>query len=204
MKKVIKRLLLVTFLLTGLTYFFIYWWFHNSIDHILTYKQKAWLKSEIEKTPELTENIYKTMENHFPDFYSENSWNYKFKNILGIKTSPCQCTEIYLPFIPGEKSAYKKNSWVPGQQYDLLIKLYIEQNFSQKKCFTFNMNISEFGSNTQGIKEAARLYYNKQLAELSEKEILGLYVIQKGPTHFNPFYNRENLEEAIMHILEKN
>ena len=86
-------------------------------------------------------------------------------------------------------------------QEDLIIKLFIEKNFSQKDCFTFLMNISEFGLNTRGMDEAAKKYFHKNLSDLTEKEIIGLYFIQKAPAYYNPINNKDNYEKAVDKVI---
>lgn len=200
-KKILKIIIPVIVILTVVLYASLYWWFHNSIDNVLTSKQQNWLLTEIDNSTVLPDKIYNTMRKYFPDFYASNTWNYKIKKVLGIKTSYCQCNELYLPFLI-KKQTEKKNKWDVFQQDDLIIKLFIEKKFSQKECFTFNMNISDFGLNSHGIFEAAKTYFNKELKNLTEEEIIGLFFIRKAPTHYNPISNKKNYEKAVNEIMK--
>lgn len=200
-KKVFIKLVISIIFVGGMLYAFLYWSFHNNIDSVLNDNQKTWLINEMKHTPELPEKIYSTMLKYFPDFYSENSWNHKVKKVIGIKPLPCQCADIYLPYIPGEDKTHNSTS-VLFHQNDLIVKLYMEKHFSQKDCFTFNMNISEFGPKLKGISEAAKYYFNKELSTLTEEEIIGLYVIHKAPGYYNPINRKEKFDQAVDAIIK--
>ncbi len=190
-------------LLVG-TYIFMYVWFHNSIDSVLTKKQQNWLVTEISNSPKLPDNVYNTLEKYYPGFYSENVWDYNLKRVFSHPKRRCQCNEMYLPYVPGDTmSMHVDRPWVPFDQYDLLTKLFIENNFTQKECFTFNMNTSEFGGNTNGMSDASKYYFKKELSELTEREIVGLYVIQLAPSRYNPQRNKEKYNEAVDAIMKK-
>ncbi|WP_018344833.1 transglycosylase domain-containing protein [Cytophaga aurantiaca] len=190
-------------LLIGM-YIFLYIWFHKNIDVVMTKNQQKWLVTEISNSPKFPDKVYNTLEKYDPEFYSDNAWNYNLKRIFGRSKRRCQCNEIYLPYIPGDTVITNTDRpWVPFNQDDLLIKLFIEKNFTQKECFTFNMNTSEFGGNTNGIHEASKYYFEKSLEELTEREIVGLYVIQFAPSQYNPLRNRVKYDEAVDAIMKK-
>lgn len=177
-----------------------YIWFHNNIDDVLSKEQQDLLIEMIEETPPLPENIYSTMEKYFPVFYSLNSWNYKFKEVMGVRDAHCQCSEIYFYFIPGEPIVEDRRILIYSK--DLMIRLFLEQNFTQKECYAFNMSILGFGSNTRGITEAAQFYFNKELDELTEEEIIGLYFISKAPITYSPVLNKENYDIAVKNVMD--
>jgi hypothetical protein len=197
-KKILLWLSLITVLVVTGTYTFLYVWFHNNEDLVLNSAQKDWLTTVISESPDLPDNVYLTMEKYYPNFYSDNTWNYKLKSLAGFTRRKCQCNEIYLPYIPGDSKQWNdERPWIPFDQKDVLVKLYIEKHFTQKECFTFNMNFSKFGGNTLGIFEASKYFYNKELAELTEREVIGLYVILKAPAHLNPINNPKNHKRAV-------
>ncbi|WP_044211079.1 transglycosylase domain-containing protein [Flammeovirga sp. OC4] len=199
--KLLKIILIVVVTFMMALYAFIYVWFHNSIDRVLSSEQQGWLINEIQNTPQLPDKIYDTMGKYYPSFYITNSWDNKMMYLLGFD-QPCQCNDLYLPFIHGNRKS--KVKWVPFNQQDLIIKLFLEKKVTQKDCFTYSMNISSFGSNIYGIESASDYFFNKVLKELNEEEIIGLYLIQQAPSFYNPNYNKERYLEKVSEIINKN
>ncbi|MEM6298791.1 MAG: transglycosylase domain-containing protein [Bacteroidota bacterium] len=179
-----------------LIYYAAFWWFNTNEDRTLSEAQKEWLVKEMKNMPPLPENIYRVLEKYSPGLYTENTWDYKFKkSLLGMSPEKCQCNELYLPFIPGERNS--KKEWVPLGQRDVLIKLFLERNFTQKRCLTYRMNIGDFGRNAIGAREAADMFFGKTLETLTDREIVGLYIMLDAPTYYSPIANKERFEERV-------
>lgn len=158
----------------------------------------------IQNSKKLPQRFYVTMEKYNPDFFETGVWKSKMnRTFFAIRNSVCQCNEIYLPFIPGNENRKFQQKWVPFNQHDAIIKMFIEDEFSQIDCFTFYMNNCEFGMETQGIEQAAKIYFNKLPNMLNEEEIIGLYVISKSPTRYNPKLNYKNYRNAVNTIMKR-
>ncbi len=67
---------------------------------------------------------------------------------------------------------------MPGAQ--LIIALALEERFSPRQCYTYNMATAYFGHHTTGVTEAALRFYNKKVSQLTEREILALNLIRNG------------------------
>ena len=187
-----------------LGYVAIYLFYHNSEDRVLSPYQQQWLIDEISNTTPLPANIFTTLEKHYPDLYEENTWSFKIKKLLDLDASTCQCNEIYLPFIPDTTThRLEKLPWVPFNRRDPIMKIFLEKHFSQKECLNYYLTISDFGRNLRGITMAANIYFGKDLSELNEEDIIGLYIIPKAPTGYNPKSNPERYQQVVQRILAR-
>jgi hypothetical protein len=155
-------------------------------------QEKLW--EEIRNTPKLPDSYYETLYKYYPDYFNQGAWGAIYNRLVGERRNQCQCMEIYFPFGYIEKS-------IPFAQQ--IVALELEEHFSQKKCYEFNMSITEFGGNTRSITEAAQFYYKKNLNELTEREIVELNVIHIAPTYYSPIRNRKRLDEAVNNIMDK-
>lgn len=72
---------------------------------------------------------------------------------------------------------------------ELLIALKLERTLSKEKILELYLNKIFFGHGYYGVKTAARGYFNKELNELTLKEIAMLMAIPKSPTRYNPTKN---------------
>ncbi len=174
--------------------------FETSIDKVLSIEQQTLLYASIEDTPELPSNFYTVLEKYYPDYYTQSVWHSVFNQLIFQKNNQCQFRDVYLPFLYTNRKV--NSGWIPFHKTELVIALEIEKRFSQKKCYAFNMSITEFGMNTRNITEAARLYYNKELNQLSEQEILALNIIRKAPSYYNPIINPDRLNQKVKSIIK--
>jgi hypothetical protein len=166
----------------------------TSIDKVMPEEKQQELFAYIENSPALPESFKTTLKKYYPDFAEDGVWTSLIRQLTGGRRNKCQCRELYLP-------AYTVNSKVPFDQ--LIAAFEIEEHFSQWKCYEFEMATTWFGGNIRGVKKAAGKFYNKELHELNEREILELDLIRRSITKFNPLHNRENLDEAVNSVMNR-
>ena len=77
----------------------------------------------------------------------------------------------------------------------------IEQNLSKEDILTLYVNKIFLGKNAYGIAAAARIYYDKSLAELSIAEMAMIAGLPKAPSKYNPVANPERALERRNWIL---
>lgn len=82
---------------------------------------------------------------------------------------------------------YKSKEW--------LMALKLENNFSKEEILTYYFNTVDFGSNTFGLKTAARTYFNKAPDSLNVQEGAVLVGLQKATTSYNPLKNPQRSKE---------
>lgn len=205
MRKKIIWFLTYILLLGVISFFLLYYMLHNNIDRVLVKERQEWLIQELQSTKPLPDKFYQTLEKYEPDFFKWNTWDYKLMHLIKNIPTPCQCNELYLPIILGARGMPDK--WIPFNQKDVVIKIFIEQHFSQKDYFTYRMRNAEYGSDSldnriKGVESASNYFFQKSLEELNEKEIIGLYAIPHAPNRYNPFTNQENYEARVKAILK--
>ncbi len=65
----------------------------------------------------------------------------------------------------------------------------LERNYSKEEILSMYLNTVDFGSQSYGIKSAAKTYFNKEPAELNIEEAAVLIGTLKAPTWFSPVRN---------------
>lgn len=73
-----------------------------------------------------------------------------------------------------------------------IIAVKLETVFSKKEIITMYANTVDFGSNSYGIKTAAKTYFNTTPKELTTDQAAVLVGMLKATTYYNPRTNPEN------------
>ncbi len=82
----------------------------------------------------------------------------------------------------------------------------LERNYTKEEIIAMYFNTVEFGSNSFGIKSAAKTFFNKTPAELNIEESAMLVGMLKAPTWFSPVRNPERAmkrREVVLHQMQK-
>jgi len=104
------------------------------------------------------------------------------KNLFKTRTN---YSKGLLGLIPGIKTVnIKLKEWISA--------LKIELFYSKQEILTMYLNTVDFGSNSYGIKSAARTYFNCKPSELKPEESALLVGLLKAPTFYSPVINPEN------------
>lgn len=83
-----------------------------------------------------------------------------------------------------DKGTTKIKEWITA------IKL--EKNYTKEEIIAMYLNTVEFGSNSFGIKSAARTFFNKSPGELNINESALLVGLLKAPSYYSPVRNPKN------------
>jgi penicillin-binding protein 1A len=84
-----------------------------------------------------------------------------------------------------------------------LTAVKIERNYTKEEIITMYFNTVDFGSNSYGIKAAAKTYFSKTPNKLSIDESALLVGILKGTTVFSPIKNPERAIKRRNVVLEQ-
>jgi len=84
-----------------------------------------------------------------------------------------------------------------------LTAIKIERNYTKEEIITMYFNTVDFGSNSYGIKAAAKTYFSKTPYKLSIDESALLVGILKGTTVFSPIKNPERAIKRRNVVLEQ-
>ena len=128
---------------------------------------------ELEHTKPLPSNFVNTIEKYYPNKFKQGVWESIFQQLIGKPRNQCLCREIYYPL-------YRKEVKFAAE----ILALEIEDKFSQEKCYEYLMNTESFGTIKAGIRNASKYFYQKNITELDEKEILKLDIRWRNPSHY--------------------
>ncbi len=68
----------------------------------------------------------------------------------------------------------------------------LERNYTKQEIVDMYLNTVSFGNNSFGIKSAAKIYFNKDIKQLSQHQAALLIGMLQNPTQFNPRNRPEN------------
>lgn len=84
-----------------------------------------------------------------------------------------------------------------------MLALEFEQKYSKKQILEMYFNYVYFGNGAWGVQQAARLYFDKNVSDLSLAECVVLAGIPKSPNNFNPFAGKVRSKERRNLVLAK-
>jgi penicillin-binding protein 1A len=103
------------------------------------------------------------------------------------------------------ENLYKTNSSNQGSLYsygglgqiitklkEWIIAIQLEQSYTKEEILAMYLNTVEYGSNSFGIKVAAKTFYNKLPSQLNYNESAVLVGAINAPTRYSPILNPEN------------
>ncbi len=73
-----------------------------------------------------------------------------------------------------------------------IVAVKLEEFYTKKEILAMYLNTAEYGSNSYGIKVAAKTYFNKEPSQLNYNESSIIVGLLNKPTKYNPFFNPEN------------
>ncbi len=73
-----------------------------------------------------------------------------------------------------------------------IVAVKLEEYYTKKEILAMYLNTAEYGSNSYGIKVAAKTYFNKLPSELNYNESSIIVGLLNKPTKYNPYFNPEN------------
>lgn len=74
---------------------------------------------------------------------------------------------------------------------EVLLTIQLEKDYSKDEILQFYINQIYFGSGAYGAQSASRIYFNKNVSDLTLAEAATLAAIPKSPNYYNPFKNAE-------------
>ena len=164
----------------------------TSFGKTMTQERQEWFFDWLDKKPALPENFIRTIEKYHPSYFDQSVWESAFWQLINGDRNDCRCREIYIyPGITDKSTPF----------YQFIVALELEEHYSQRRCYEIEMALTEFGGMDDGVRAAAKAFYEKELDELTEREILELNLMRERPSHYNPQYNQDNLDEVIIPLM---
>ncbi len=79
----------------------------------------------------------------------------------------------------------------------------LERQYSKLEILEFYVNQVPYGARRRGVKQAASLYFDRDISTLSKKEMLALAVLVRSPRWFDPLRHSDNLQPAIDQLAKR-
>lgn len=109
--------------------------------------------------------------------------NYRGNHMQGASTITQQLAKNL--FLSSERSLTRKIS-------EAYIALWLEVRFSKDEIFKMYLDRAYMGGGVSGATEAAKYYFNKELADISLSEAAALASMFKAPNKYNPELHPDN------------
>jgi monofunctional biosynthetic peptidoglycan transglycosylase len=84
---------------------------------------------------------------------------------------------------------------------ELVVARWLEQDLTKPRILSLYLNVIEWGDGVYGCEEAARRWYGKPAAALTETEAAGLAAMIPNPRRLNPAVNAARHERATRRVL---
>jgi penicillin-binding protein 1C len=78
----------------------------------------------------------------------------------------------------------------------------LESSYSKSEIFEFYLNQVPYASNRRGVVQAARYYFNRDLATLTPKEMLALVVLTRAPSSYDLYKDSDKITAAISRLAD--
>ena len=78
----------------------------------------------------------------------------------------------------------------------------LENKYSKNQILEFYVNSIYFGNGIYGVEKAAKLYFDKEVKNLSLGESAMLVGMIKAPSYYNPYTNKEKCEQRKTTVLK--
>ena len=102
-------------------------------------------------------------------------------------------------FLTNEKTWLRKTK-------ELIIAINLENKYSKQKLLEMYVNQIYFGHGAYGVQAASKLYFNKNVSELTVEEGALLAAIPKSPTNYSPLLNPDKSKERrdlVINLMEE-
>lgn len=102
-------------------------------------------------------------------------------------------------FLTPEKSFLRKTE-------EVLIAVNLERRYTKPEILEMYLNQIYFGHGAYGIQAASKLYFDKEVSELSADEGALLAALPKGPNHYSPFIDEDRSLERrnlVLGLMER-
>jgi penicillin-binding protein 1A len=86
---------------------------------------------------------------------------------------------------------------------EVILARNLEQQLTKQEILYLYLNQIYFGSGAYGLREAARSYYGKEVADLTVGEAAQLAGLPKAPTSYSPRRNPERAERRRRYVLSR-
>lgn len=190
MIRVIKILLVIVFIPVFVYGLYIFSPYNQDID----WEKLESIVSEIEEASPQSERVI-SMYNKIYEGALERSSTEKLINGFFNVSKDCPCYDVAAQSYICKRHGPTVNEYVIAHQ--------IEARESQKQCLYYLLATFDYMYQTTGIENAANLYFDKPLADLTDDELIGLLVMQENVSLYNPKRFKKRYEERVSMVKEE-
>lgn len=165
----------------------------TSFDWTITQEEKEQLFNFLDAQPELPESFLRTIEKHYPNYLEYGVWSALLQQILHDDGRSCPCQNI----------SPRDHIQFTGFFHRVVVALEFNDHYSAKRCYEIRLALMDYLHGYNGVQQAAMGYYDKELTQLNEREILELDMMTQASVYFDPVHNRQNLDRAVNAILNR-
>ena len=174
-----------------------YLYLNQKIDMSINKELYDYLVEEINASKDLPDRFYE-MYGQVTGFTEKSTTNkYLFKGLMNLKSphfkNPCPCIDATYDLHINYRATIDK--WNLG--------VALDKDASPKKCLDYYLSKFYFLYNTFGIQNASRFYYQKDLEQLTDDEMLELAIMTLNPSFYNKIRNPERLQRMVEEIKKK-
>lgn len=101
----------------------------------------------------------------------------------------------------GSLYKYHKVGSIITKLKEWIIAVQLEASYTKEEILAMYLNTIEYGSNSYGIKVAAKTFFNKLPSQLDYQESASLVGSINKPTAYNPVYNPERAKNKRTEVL---
>ena len=94
------------------------------------------------------------------------------------------------------------NKTIKRKIQEILLSFQLEREFTKEQILTIYLNRAYFGSGNYGVKNAAKSYFNKDIAQINLNEATILASILKAPSRLSPKVNLELVKNRADLVLK--
>lgn len=195
---ILKRTSIIVVLLFIVLYFYTKNYWKNFTNET----EISELVSEIKKADSLPEKFYELYEVEDPKSLTYDLNQQIITQIFSSNYRMSPSSQVALVL----RLSLKKNKSFDNRRYillDISLSWKIESQTTQKECLNWLAENSDFLYNTVGIKQASLRYFEKELAELNERELASLVIMMNNPSLYNPLKRKKLLDQRVNELLEK-
>jgi len=87
------------------------------------------------------------------------------------------------------------SKWLEGIEATML-----EQRASKPSILEFYLNQVPYAGNRRGVTQAARYYFNRDVATLSPKETLALVILARAPSSYDLYKDKTRLDDPLIRL----
>lgn len=194
MKKRLKNLLLLAFLISGMGVL--------AIGLYVGYVMSDWNEDidkekirqvilDIKAARQQDERLIALYNKIHKNALEKSSWRNAWDSMWG-QYNECPCRNAVRMSRINKRHKLAEN--------DFAVSVKIEREVSQRDCLNFLFERTNYVYKNIGVDAASEYYFKKQVSELNDDELIGLIIMHKNPVLYNPIRSRDRWEAKIKEV----